>query len=231
MFRKILVPVDGSASSMQGLDEALALARDGQAQLVLLHVVEAMPPMGMEMATAETWQAVLDSLRKQGEEVLQKAAEHARSKGARVETQLELFPNLRVADAILKAAGDRQCDLVAMGTHGRRGFSHLMLGSDAERVVRASPVPVLLVRQKAAGHQHECDDHRALHGAGAASVAGALPRMTPCSRRPASPIFGSDGSMMVSSRAVISATAASTCGREVSKYSSIHVPAARSDCA
>ena len=103
------------------------------------------------MATAETWQAVLDSLRAQGDEVLQKAAGHARARGARVETHLETFPNLRVADAILKVAQDRQCDLVVMGTHGRRGFSHLMLGSDAERVVRASPLPVLLVRQKAEG--------------------------------------------------------------------------------
>jgi nucleotide-binding universal stress UspA family protein len=147
MFHKILVPVDGSSSSEQGLDEAIVLARESRGELVLLHVLESIP-LGMEMATADTWRTVLDSLRTQGQAVLDAASRKATAQGVRVSTQLEEFPALRVADVILKVAQDRSCDLIAMGTHGRRGFSHLMLGSDAERVVRASPGPVLLVRQR-----------------------------------------------------------------------------------
>jgi nucleotide-binding universal stress UspA family protein len=52
----------------------------------------------------------------------------------------------RVADTIVDEARSTKCDLVVMGTHGRRGFSHVLLGSDAERVVRQCPLPVLLVR-------------------------------------------------------------------------------------
>jgi nucleotide-binding universal stress UspA family protein len=52
-----------------------------------------------------------------------------------------------VADVIVDQVGQHHCDLVTIGTHGRRGFARLALGSDAEQVVRHSPVPVLLVRQ------------------------------------------------------------------------------------
>ena len=52
----------------------------------------------------------------------------------------------RAASAIVAAARDAGCDLIVMGTHGRRGASHLVLGSDAEAVLKTSPVPVLLVR-------------------------------------------------------------------------------------
>ena len=52
----------------------------------------------------------------------------------------------RVADAILGEARDAHCDLIVIGTHGRRGIDRALMGSDAERVLRESPVPVLLVR-------------------------------------------------------------------------------------
>jgi nucleotide-binding universal stress UspA family protein len=55
----------------------------------------------------------------------------------------------RVADAIVEEARRSRCDLIVIGTHGRRGVSRAMLGSDAENVVRSSPVPVLLVRARA----------------------------------------------------------------------------------
>lgn len=56
----------------------------------------------------------------------------------------------RVADIVIEEAAKTACDLIVMGTHGRRCFSRLALGSDAERVVRGSAVPVLLVRREAA---------------------------------------------------------------------------------
>ena len=62
------------------------------------------------------------------------------------ETQLRELKGGRVADAILQEAKSTSCDLIVIGTHGRRGFSRVLLGSDAENVLRESPVPVLLVR-------------------------------------------------------------------------------------
>ena len=52
----------------------------------------------------------------------------------------------RVCDVIVDQAREHQCDLIVMGTHGRRGIEHAMVGSDAERVIRMSPVPLLLVK-------------------------------------------------------------------------------------
>ncbi|MCM2252789.1 MAG: universal stress protein, partial [Ramlibacter sp.] len=62
------------------------------------------------------------------------------------ETLLREVTGKRIADVIIEQAQQHSCDLIVMGTHGRKGFSRLTLGSAAEGVVRSSPVPVLLVR-------------------------------------------------------------------------------------
>jgi nucleotide-binding universal stress UspA family protein len=145
MYRRILVPVDGSATAARGLEEATALARASGAQVVLLHVVDAYP-LAVEMATADTWQLVMDGLRQQGQALLAQASGALRAHGVASVERLVEFPAGRVADAILDEARRNECDLIVMGTHGRRGFAHMMLGSDAERVVHESPLPVMLVR-------------------------------------------------------------------------------------
>lgn len=150
MYRKILVPLDGSATSARGLEEAVGLARTAKATLLLLHVVDAYP-LAVEMATAETWELVLEGLRKHGRALLDRARQTAADHGVTAEERLLEFPAGRVADAIVGEARSAGCDLIVMGTHGRRGFSHLMIGSDAERVVRDSPLPVLLVRHPEQG--------------------------------------------------------------------------------
>jgi nucleotide-binding universal stress UspA family protein len=144
MYRRILVPLDGSATAERGLQEALGLAKAFDSVLVLLNVLELYPVM-MEMATATTWQQISDDLRTQGQRVLEKAHERARAAGVASEAVLE-DANGRVCDVIVEQAGKRECDLVVMGTHGRRGVQHALIGSDAERVLRQSPVPVLMVR-------------------------------------------------------------------------------------
>jgi nucleotide-binding universal stress UspA family protein len=145
MYHRILVPIDGSATSQRGLQEALGLAKAFDASLVLLHVTEVYPMM-MDMATATTWEQVTSSMREVGQRVLDKAHEAAKSAGVASEAHLEDAPGLRVCDVIVDQARDRKCDLIVMGTHGRRGIEHAVVGSDAERVVRMSPVAVLLVR-------------------------------------------------------------------------------------
>jgi nucleotide-binding universal stress UspA family protein len=144
MTRRFLVPIDGSAPAQRGLEEALRLARPLDASLVLLHVVEIYPMM-MEMASATTWDAVTTDLRRYGEEVLERARLDALAQKVAVEAHLEEAGAARVCDVITDHASAHHCDLIVMGTHGRRGLEHALLGSDAERVVRQSKVPVLLV--------------------------------------------------------------------------------------
>jgi nucleotide-binding universal stress UspA family protein len=145
MYAKILVPLDGSATADRGFEEAVALARALNSSLVLLHVVDPVP-LPFEAATAGVWQEMTDGLRKQGEAVLQRARQTAIEHGIAADTRLVEGRTERVAETIVAEARACRADLIAMGTHGRRGFSHAMLGSDAERVLRTSPVPVLLVR-------------------------------------------------------------------------------------
>jgi nucleotide-binding universal stress UspA family protein len=145
MYDKILVPLDGSAAADRGFEEAVALARRMDSSLVLLHVVDPVP-LPFEAATAGVWQEMTDSLRKQGEALLQRARKTAIDHGIAADTELVEGRTERVAETIVAQVRASRCDLVVMGTHGRRGFSHALLGSDAERVLRSCPVPVLLVR-------------------------------------------------------------------------------------
>jgi nucleotide-binding universal stress UspA family protein len=144
MYRRILVPVDGSAASRRGLDEALRIAGAYGGTVCLLHVLDFAPFMA-GMADGAAWQALRDGLEQEGRALLEQAHERARAAGVDAETRLEDGPG-RVCDAVVAHAAAHHCDLIVMGTHGRRGWRHAMLGSDAERTVRESPVPVLLVR-------------------------------------------------------------------------------------
>lgn len=144
-YRRILVPLDDSPTAQRGLAEALSLARDLGATLVLLHVMELMPMMP-EVATTEAWEAIREGLKASGQRVLDQASGQARTAGVACETVLNDVDARRPADAITDQASTQRCDLIVMGTHGRRGIGRALLGSDAELVLRQSPVPVLLVR-------------------------------------------------------------------------------------
>jgi nucleotide-binding universal stress UspA family protein len=101
----------------------------------------------VEMANVADADKVRKSLFECGEAMLQEAKALAKSLGVETETQLCELGGGRVAEAIVQEARDAGCDLIVIGTHGRRGLSRALLGSDAERVLRQSPVPVLLVRE------------------------------------------------------------------------------------
>jgi len=76
------------------------------------------------------------------------AAAPARAAGVAVDDAIEDSLHGRVCDLVAKAAVDWKADLLVIGTHGRRGLDRLLLGSDAEQILRTAPVPVLLVRGK-----------------------------------------------------------------------------------
>jgi nucleotide-binding universal stress UspA family protein len=144
-YRRILVAVDGSPTSMKGLREAIRLAKDGRAQLLLLHVVNELPAF----ASLDGFVPGVDlvpALRKGGQRILAKAKAAAEKEGIRAKTLLRETLGGPAADAIVRGARRQRADLIVLGTHGRRGLRRLVLGSDAEAVVRTSPVPVLLVR-------------------------------------------------------------------------------------
>ena len=145
MYKKILVAVDGSATSLRGLDEALRVAKTTGGRLMLVHVVNELifgelPAAGYEL--------VMVSLRESGTKVLEEAA--ARARRADVPCEQKLIETLggRAADEIVREARQWPADLIVLGTHGRRGLKRLAMGSDAELVLRLAPVPVLMVRDK-----------------------------------------------------------------------------------
>lgn len=145
MYDKILVPLDGSETAERGLQEAIRLAQALRSQLVLLHVVSDYPLM-VEMAAAVNYEENRRQMLDDAQQMLGRA--HAACTDAGVASQVALreIKTADVADAIVGEAARQKCQLVVMGTHGRRGFTRLTMGSDAELVLRQSPAPVLLVR-------------------------------------------------------------------------------------
>lgn len=150
MYAKILVPVDGSATSRRGLREAIQLARQLKVRLHLLTVVDDFP-MSVEMASVPAYEETRRRLVLAGEDVLEDGRRLAAESDVPCETSLREITTRRVADTIVDEAGKLGCDLIVMGTHGRRGLNRLAMGSDAELVVREAPVPVLLTRFPVAG--------------------------------------------------------------------------------
>lgn len=142
MYRRILVPVDGSTTSRNGLEKAIRLARSTGARLRILHVVDGIAftrDHSMFTATAARF-------RESGRRLLKEIM--ARLRQQKLPAESRLVENLtgRAAETIVREAGKWKADVIVMGTHGRRGIRRLVLGSDAERVVRSAPAPVMLVR-------------------------------------------------------------------------------------
>lgn len=145
MYERILVPLDGSLTAEAGLRHAIALAAALKSKLVLLHVMDDFALM-VEMASVANYESMSDTLRRYGQDALDRARKAAADAGVMSETVLREQPQARISEVIDGEAVKHRCDLVVMGTHGRRGFSRLTLGSNAEAVMRISSVPVLLVR-------------------------------------------------------------------------------------
>jgi nucleotide-binding universal stress UspA family protein len=143
-FRRILVPVDFSPASRLALEYAKALAAKSGGVLELLHVVE-------DRVVAGLWPADMYAPSRQIEDALVKnamerlAACLTREERRRLGVTLTLLLG-RPAVTIVEHAASCKADLIVMGTHGRTGVSHLVLGSVAERVIRTAVCPVFVVR-------------------------------------------------------------------------------------
>jgi nucleotide-binding universal stress UspA family protein len=147
MYQRILVAVDGSPTSLRGLDEAIKIARSSGGRLMLVHVVSELLMTG-DVVPSMYYDSIVQSLRESGVKVLEQVGTRVRHADVPCESKLIEALGGRVADEIVKQATQWSADLIVMGTHGRRGLKRLALGSDAELVVRQSHVPVLLVRDR-----------------------------------------------------------------------------------
>ncbi|MDA8364063.1 MAG: universal stress protein [Gammaproteobacteria bacterium] len=148
MYKNILVPVDGSETADAALQEAIRLARSESTGLRIVHVVDSATGIwDSEFAPIDLNQ-IREAARSFARSILENAQRKARDGGVDAEVLLLEIerPGQRVAKAIAEQASDWPADIIVIGTHGRRGLDHLLLGSVAEGVMRLSPVPVLLVR-------------------------------------------------------------------------------------
>lgn len=146
MYRRILVPIDGSPTAERGLKEALALARSTGGQVRLLHIVDEVSFAVSAEAAAAYAADVLELLHRRGDGILAAAQEQARAAGVPCDTATRDGLAGRLCDLVIEEATRWPADLIVIGTHGRRGAQRLLLGSDAEQILRLAPVPVLLVR-------------------------------------------------------------------------------------
>lgn len=138
-YRRILVATDGSSRGRAAAEEATRLAQAVGATLTGLFVVDETSYLGLP--SGFDWDALSRALREEGERALAGLAETARAAGVAATTRLEQG---HPAEVIVEAAKDH--DLLVIGTLGRTGLAHLLLGSIAERVVRHATCPVLVVR-------------------------------------------------------------------------------------
>ncbi len=146
MFKQILVPLDGSALAEAILPQVTELARVHDAELVLLRVALAHAFPGADPTEAQL-QAVRES-----EKYLEEVEKELKARGLRVATVVRYG---QAGEEILDHAAFAGIELIAMSTHGRTGVSRWVLGSVAEKVLRASTTPLLLVRAPGAGVRQE----------------------------------------------------------------------------
>jgi nucleotide-binding universal stress UspA family protein len=142
-FKKILVPVDFSKYSQRALEIACELAKSFETPITLMHayVIPTYPlPEGYVLASAETVAELMDKTQKAMNEVKATALKLGAPK-----VDVILSEGVAFAE-IVRAAREKGFDLIVMGTHGRTGLKHALLGSVAEKVVRKAPCAVLTVR-------------------------------------------------------------------------------------
>jgi nucleotide-binding universal stress UspA family protein len=139
LFKKILVPTDGSEYTKAAVRKGLEMAKAMGAEVTALYVVDQTSFINFPMDS--TIVSVYTLLEKEGEEAMEFVKKEAEALGVKVTARIEEgSPSRKIVDL------SAEHDLVVMGTLGRTGFSKLLLGSVAERVVRFAKCPVLVVR-------------------------------------------------------------------------------------
>ena len=138
----ILVPIDFSEYADQALDYAIELAQKLQARLTFLHVIH-LTPMAMGEIGASGLVPYLEAIETDAQQRMQAILNRVHQEGLEGDTSVVQGVPFQ---SIVDMAGNKEADLIVMGTHGRTGLTHALMGSVAERVVRLAPCPVLVTR-------------------------------------------------------------------------------------
>jgi nucleotide-binding universal stress UspA family protein len=151
-IQNILVATDFRASSQRAVRFAASLAKSCGGRLIVQHTYELpfLPYAGLN-PTAIDWDA---RMRAHAQSCLDAVVATLGKSGVRASGVLAVG---RPSEQILLAAGEASADLIVVGTHGRHGLSHALLGSVAEKLVRTSPLPVMTVREPGSGDTTRAD--------------------------------------------------------------------------
>ncbi|MEB3194140.1 MAG: universal stress protein [Cyanobacteriota bacterium] len=147
LYQHLLVPSDGTPLSLRALDQALALAKALGSQVTLLHVQPPLPVplVGMgDMLDPATVESLSQTAEKESARILQEG--EAAGQAAGVALRTEVVKQDLPYRAIVETAKRQGCDLIVMASHGRKGLSGLLIGSETQRVLLHAPIPVLVVR-------------------------------------------------------------------------------------
>lgn len=152
MYSRFCVAVDGSEAADHALSEALRMCEGWSADILLISVVD----VRVNAAEGVNFESIYKAWREDGKKALDRAAATVRAASIEPEVKLVDTDRMRVAQTIVEEAARWGAEVIVIGTHGRGGFAHLLLGSVADQVIRSSPIPVLVVR----GRDHPSSGHR-----------------------------------------------------------------------
>ena len=143
LVKKILIATDGSEYTKNAVDYGIDLAKNTGAKLYTIYVIDTAAFASIPMDAA--WESMYELLKQEGDEATKYVAERAEAEGLSIERlTIEGHP----AEEIIKFAEKNSINLIVMGTLGKSGLDRFLLGSVAEKVVRNSKIPVLVVRGK-----------------------------------------------------------------------------------
>ncbi|MCW8386226.1 universal stress protein [Fluoribacter dumoffii] len=142
MYKQIMVAVDDTKASTLALKEAIKVAKTQNSKLYVIHIIDTLYEGDVDR------ESFVELTRKQGQDVLNSMKKLLSRSKLEFELKLgELIPSKpQIAEKLIDEAKNLNADLIVIGTHGRRGFHHMLTGSVAEEVIRISKTPILLVR-------------------------------------------------------------------------------------
>ena len=144
MFKRILVPTDGSDITQKAVDAAVALAKSVSAQLYTISVKEPFPYSAISEMQPTPPQEFFDAQERIAAARVKEVRDMAES--AALTCDAHIVEALHPWEAIIEYAQRQECDLIVMSSHGRRGVTALLLGSETQKVLTHTTIPVLVVR-------------------------------------------------------------------------------------
>jgi nucleotide-binding universal stress UspA family protein len=143
MYKHILIATDGSELAGKAVAAGLALAKGLGSKVTAVTAIEPWPPFIATSDVAAVFMEYVKAAEHEAARTLRRVSATAQEDGVQCET---VTVKGSAAEAIIETANNKQCDLIVMSSHGRRGIARVLLGSQAMRVLTLSPVPVLICR-------------------------------------------------------------------------------------